>query len=158
MIWPSCFFNFFRGAPEPHHIEPFPLTLCWKWAGTCKLQVDSDGIESARFQNLSDASSVVANIFTLKMSSSESVPEDQLPAAAQGTEQPEVTLATFTEEQLQVLYPVWSCLPFQATQLNFCDFFTAFCSRCEIVPILTRTTATLFSASSFLMRPSPNTR
>ena len=85
--------------------------------------MDSDGIESARFQNLSDASSVVANIFTLKMSSSESVPEDQLPAAAQGTEQPEVTLATFTEEQLQVLYPVWSCLPFQATQLNFCDFF-----------------------------------
>jgi hypothetical protein len=64
----------------------------------------------ARFQHLSDESSVFANIFALKMSSSDFVPEDQLPAAAQGTEQPEVTLATFTEEQLQVLHPVWSCL------------------------------------------------
>ena len=85
----------------------------WKGAGTCNWERRH---RIARFQNLSDT-------FALKMSSSDSVPEDQLPAVAQGTEQPEVTLATFTEEQLQVLYPVWSCLPFQALQLNLCDFF-----------------------------------
>lgn len=138
---------FLGGAKMDGCIEP-SLTTAGRGPG---LAIGSDGNRIARFQNLSDT-------FALKMSSSDSVPEDQLPAVAQGTEQPEVTLATFTEEQLQVLYPVWSCLPFQALQLNLCGFFTAFCSRCEIVPMLTRTTATLFSASSFLMRPSPSTR